>query len=126
MTKEQSNRVIAPTVKQLVGVKIKEYRKAANLSQEEFAFKIGLTRASIINIETGRHPNPKIPVERLLIQAVDFEYSSDFDDFDIVYRYQRANKDGKFNIRCKFGILSHSTLIKSIYEKYLDSTSILL
>lgn len=54
MTKEQSNRVIAPTVKQLVGVKIKEYRKAANLSQEEFAFKIGLTRASIINIETGR------------------------------------------------------------------------
>lgn len=42
------------TVKQIVGDGIKEYRKKAGLTQEEFGFKIGLTRSSIINLETGR------------------------------------------------------------------------
>lgn len=38
----------------IVGKTIKAFREKSGLSQEEFGFKIGLTRASIINLETGR------------------------------------------------------------------------
>lgn len=37
-----------------IGTNIKNRRKASGLTQEEFGFMISLTRASIINLETGR------------------------------------------------------------------------
>lgn len=37
-----------------IGNKIREFRLKAEISQEEFAEKLGLTRASIVNIEKGR------------------------------------------------------------------------
>jgi transcriptional regulator with XRE-family HTH domain len=41
--------------KKLVGKNIKEARIAIKLTQEEFAKHIGVSRASIANIEGGRH-----------------------------------------------------------------------
>ena len=39
---------------QYVAVQLQQLRKRKNLTQEEFATKIGLSRASVINIEAGR------------------------------------------------------------------------
>ena len=41
-----------------LGQKIREYRKAVNLTQEEFAELAGMTRASVEAIENGRIENP--------------------------------------------------------------------
>jgi DNA-binding Xre family transcriptional regulator len=39
---------------QFIGYTISQLRIEKNISQEEFAEKIGLTRTSIVNIESGR------------------------------------------------------------------------
>ncbi len=96
---------------------IKNYKDSDKKQRLSLIEKFAILKPDdIIDIQ---YPNLAIPIERLLIHTVEFEYSTASDDFDITYRYQRANKDGKFTIRCKFGILSHSTLIKSTYE-HLD------
>jgi transcriptional regulator with XRE-family HTH domain len=38
-----------------LGINIKEARKTAGLSQEILAEQLGLSRASIVNVEKGRH-----------------------------------------------------------------------
>lgn len=41
----------------IVGTKIAQFRKAKKMSQEDLASKIGMSRASVVNIEKGRqHP----------------------------------------------------------------------
>lgn len=42
-------------VKLYIASKIKEYRKINNYKQEQLGDLLGLTRTSIINIESGRH-----------------------------------------------------------------------
>lgn len=43
---------------EIIGRRIKELRNKMNLNQEELALKIGMGRASISNIELGRHQAP--------------------------------------------------------------------
>ena len=43
---------------QEVGFMISEFRKSANMSQQIFAEKVGLSRTSIVNIEKGRQSPP--------------------------------------------------------------------
>jgi DNA-binding XRE family transcriptional regulator len=45
-------------VKEYIGVKIKEKRKEAKISQEMLAEYLGYTRTSIVNIEAGRQGLP--------------------------------------------------------------------
>jgi len=40
---------------QEIGSRIRNARNLANVSQDDLAIRLGLTRASIINIEKGRH-----------------------------------------------------------------------
>lgn len=42
------------TLSEYVGYKIKQIRKTKNINQTELAKILGLTRASIVNIEAGR------------------------------------------------------------------------
>lgn len=42
-------------ISQHVGAKLADYRRANNLTQQQIAEIIGLTRVSVLNIESGRH-----------------------------------------------------------------------
>lgn len=42
-------------IKIYIGKQIKERRKDAKITQEDFGTYLGLTRTSVINIESGRH-----------------------------------------------------------------------
>lgn len=52
MNQQQRNRLY-----QVLGERLREYRTAKGLTQEQLASKIELTRTSVVNIEQGRqHP----------------------------------------------------------------------
>jgi len=51
-----------------IGTQIRDARISAGISQEDLAKKLDLTRASIINIEKGRHR----PSLHLLLEIADF------------------------------------------------------
>ena len=53
--------------------RIKEIRKALNLTQDEFAEKIGLARNSIANYEGGRR-NPNDAVIKLICREFNVDY----------------------------------------------------
>ena len=46
------------SINKIIGHRIKQYRAKNNLNQEELASLTGLVRASISNIESGRHQIP--------------------------------------------------------------------
>lgn len=52
-------------VKLYVGSRLKEMREAAGLRQEDVGKVVGLSRVSVLNIESGRH-NPTIKTMILL------------------------------------------------------------
>lgn len=65
---------------EILGARVKQNRKQASLSQAELAERIGLTRASVANLEAGRQrPSThqaamiadilNVPIERLLPPA---------------------------------------------------------
>lgn len=43
------------TITKFIGAKIKDYREAAKISQEELGSLLELSRVSILNMENGRH-----------------------------------------------------------------------
>ena len=74
--------------KKLLGQRIKELRKAKNITQEELAERISVEPASISNIECGRNYPNLATLEKVLeildsnfLEVFDFEH---FDDKDIL------------------------------------------
>lgn len=69
-------------IKIKVGQRIKELRKNANLSQEEFAFRCGMDRTYITSLENGKRNVSIVNLEKI---AKVFEMSlSEFFDFSNV------------------------------------------
>jgi len=63
-----------------MGNRISELRKQALLTQGELAARAGVSRATINNIETGRHPNSKISTLRKIADALSVQPNALFDD----------------------------------------------
>lgn len=64
--------------KKLLGKRIKELRKAANLTQEKLAEFIGLETSSLSGIESGRH-FPSLPTLEKIAKILNIELKSIFD-----------------------------------------------
>ena len=52
-------------IKIKVGQRIKELRKSANLSQEEFAFRCGMDRTYITSLENGKRNVSIVNLEKI-------------------------------------------------------------
>ena len=78
-------------IKKLFGSKIKSLRKSLNLSQEEFAEKIGLERDTISKIENGKR-FPSCKTLEKIAQVFNIKYSDlfNFNDFDNTVDYNKA------------------------------------
>ena len=78
-------------IKKLFGSKIKSLRKSLNLSQEEFAEKIGLERGSLSKIETGqRFPSSKT-IDRISSAfQIDYQELFNFKNITIIPDINKA------------------------------------
>lgn len=84
-----------------LGVKIKKIRKQIDLSQEALAIKLGISRVSISQIETG---NRKISTEELVKLAKTFNIPTDVlldlkKDFEVVFEKAVKKSEKKQGIR---------------------------
>ena len=56
-----------------IGTKIKEYRKSNNLTQEELAKNVNLTRQTLSKLETGEIPKVSLATFIKILDALDLE-----------------------------------------------------
>lgn len=75
----------------LVGKRISERRREIGLIQEELAQRVGLSRASVANIERGEQ---KIQLHTL----VDFSNALELDDVRMLFPEQNQDKESKVRV----------------------------
>ncbi len=79
-----------------LGINIKKYRKARNLSQEQLSEMVGIQPRQMSKLETGVHFPSAKTLENICI-TLDVT-PKDLFDFDIVYTDQSCLIDGTYNI----------------------------
>lgn len=95
----------------IVGLKIKEYRSFLDLSQAEFAEKIGINRATLSQLEAGKQQftlhhiytiaqkfNVEITTFLPLIKHLEIEASSDANLISEMLQQQNVNESTKNSI----------------------------
>lgn len=77
------------TIYSIIGSRIREYRKKTQLSQEDLAFEVDVSRTSIVNIERGRQ---RLPIHLLwnIADVLDVEPSSFLPEREQVYQQPKA------------------------------------
>ena len=95
-------------VKKLFGQRIKEIRKAKNLSQEELSERAEIAQNSLSNIETGNHFVTAETIEKL-VEALDIE---PFEFFNFGHIKSNDEMLSEINLRLK----EHPEKISEFYK----------
>ncbi|HBJ1645852.1 TPA: helix-turn-helix domain-containing protein [Clostridium botulinum] len=95
----------------IIGENIKKARRNMNLTQEEFAFMLGISRSNLSDMENGRNKvgnlNLLVKISKLSQKPIEYfmrEKSSNFNERLLNYRINEIKIDSKREMAKKIGI----------------------
>lgn len=98
-----------------INLRLREIRRSRNLSQEELAEKLGVSRQAIIALEQGASL-PSLPVLLALMRVLDLPFSHLFEDQWQPFRPQTDKANSERSDLSFFNTSDHASIPISIHE----------